>query len=488
MTSGRCGSEGQGCSVRGARNACWATDAIGSHPRCHAHDTRTPGGRRGPVTPARAIRIQRELSRRGVEPVAAEPRSRMFPSEYASPTQMLRLMATGPRDKHEADGGASAKLRNISLGASEKNLVPCFYRLEPCAEQKGSTTTRTLAACRSAKLKAPPFPSIAARLENDVALGISASSWPSGNVVGHCDDRLAQILVLSAVIVRCRGPLWPSEAWNCTTTGRAAAQQSVTMELRQMYMEAVERLLYVECGTTSDLLEDSNNPARTGPQCALATVGSEEGWDDENSHEGSVASTRSASGRRGRMHFVLDDLPAAVLSTSRVLKGFVEPSTLSTAAFGDRDAPRSDAPQKGVTVSAHSMWRYSLVRTAEDVPNRYDILDAMACVLEPCPGLKVRRVFCAVARQLALQLLNDATDGHVGLRGAAAAIAILQHINGRTECLAAEERIAGQRLLAVLERRLLRLQNLLPPELSLEATTALSELIASTQLFCGCLG
>ncbi|RNC46205.1 hypothetical protein TcCL_NonESM03999 [Trypanosoma cruzi] len=108
----------------------------------------------------------------------------------------------------------------------------------------------------------------------------------------------------------------------------------------------------------------------------------------------------------------------------------------------------------------------------------------MAYVLQPCRHLTVRRTFCAVTRQLALEVLWGAGNEKFGTRGGAAALRILQHINTRPFFLTVEERMAGQRFLALLERKLRSLMALLPPNALDEASQPTRELIDAVRLFC----
>lgn len=393
-----------------------------------------------------AIHIQRELKHCGAEPIATDPCDRMFPKQYASPLQMLRRTENQPI-------ALSSELLNTWGGTTRQDRKECYCqpkllsanycRVEPYCNNKVARPQLPSAFRRKGSL----FPSIAARLENDVALGLAASLWPSGNVVGHCDDRLAHLLVLSSTIVRCK----KIAQRDCEKLGGVAAARGVSSELRCEYMKAIEHLVYLERSVTETILLVPPNlgvsqerlPCRGG--AAL---------------QDSVAKSHTSKGTSV-------ELSVSILSAVRVLKGLIEPATLTDRA------------------TSNPTWQYSLVRTAADVPSRYDIVDAMSYTLEPYPGLAVPRIYCAVARQLALEILRSAGNGSIGDRAAVAALRILQHINTRTECLCSEEREAGQLFLSRLQWRLQRLTQMLASEVVDEATLPTRELVAATRMFCG---
>ncbi|RNF24488.1 uncharacterized protein Tco025E_02458 [Trypanosoma conorhini] len=386
-----------------------------------------------PLTPVDAIRVQRELKRRGGGTVAAERHGRMFASQYASPLQMLRW-STAVRGPPASRCGAEEQWRQSNTTSSHSLLSVPYYRAEPCACRQKRRGVASLLLAEGAK--PPPFPSNAARLENDVALGLAASLWHSGNVVGQCNDRLAHLLVLSSTVVQ-----WARSA------AQSGAEPHVPLELREALMAVIEHLVRLECVVARAMLLTSEEEKKEKPLRRQEL--------SENHFSRPTGATRMSPGA----------LAVAVKGAARVLKGLVEPATLATAAV---------APT----------WQYSLVRTAADVPNRYDILDAVAEVLRPCRRLTVRRTFCAVARHLALEVMQEAGEGKFGTRGGAAALRILQHINTRPGCLTTEERVAGQRLLALLERKERRLAALLPPDVSDEATLPTRELMQEVRLFC----
>ncbi|KEG05610.1 hypothetical protein DQ04_20041000, partial [Trypanosoma grayi] len=337
------------------------------------------------LTAVDAIRIQRELKYHDCEPIAAERDGRMFAAEYASPWQLLRRVATAgdsTSTRHHQQRGRRRTRRRSSLSL----LSSPYCRAEPYATtNKNRGTARSLVVREEKELL---FPSIAARLENDIALGLAVSLWKSGNVVGQCDDRLAHLLVLSATIMRCA---------RAEVRNHNSGEGHVPVELREAFMGVIEHLVRLERVAVKSLLL---TPPKTRRQ---------QGHEQEQQSPGSLAELPCGEGDAKVQPVTF---AVAVDGAARVLKGLVEPSTLAAAA---------------VTPT----WRYSLVRTAADVPNRYEILDAMTCVMRPGPRLIMRRTFCAVARQLALDVLRAAGDGTVGLRGGAAALRILQHINTR---------------------------------------------------------
>ncbi|EAN91555.1 hypothetical protein C3747_99g158 [Trypanosoma cruzi] len=386
-----------------------------------------------------AIRIQRELKRHGGEPIATEQGGRMFASQYASPLQMLRR-STAVRNSVSSCLQAEkekGQRRRAGKRSTFSWLSASYCRAEPCiGRRKGRGLTQLLLAREA---RPPPFPSVAARLENDIALGLAASMWQSGNVVGHCNDRLAHLLVLSSTVVQWVG----HEVQN-------GGEPRVPLELREAFMAVIEHFVRLECVVAREMLLTSVEEELQRQQGEYA----------QRQH----LPERSLSGTDVRKMSPAA-FSVAVESAARVIRGLVEPATLAAAAV---------APT----------WQYSLVRTAADVPNRYDILDAMAYVLQPCRHLTVRRTFCAVTRQLALEVLWGAGNEKFGTRGGAAALRILQHINTRPFFLTVEERVAGQRFLALLERKLRSLTALLPPNALDEASRPTRELIDAVRLFC----
>ncbi|KAH9597742.1 hypothetical protein LSM04_009349 [Trypanosoma melophagium] len=395
------------------------------------------------LTPTDAIRIQRELKRCGCKPVAAESNGRMFPSQYGSPSQMLRRTTQTPS---QTCGKLQQERRNRNSLLS--TMSASYYRVEPCVshrskENNNKKCTDTTETQSTNTLKSPPFPSIAARLENDMALGLAASLWDSGNVVGHCNDRLAHLLVLSTTVVQF------IQKGNRNRNNEPV----LSLPLREAFMSIIEHLVHLECVAVNALLRSPSKP--------------QEGKDLEQTQQWFKSSESDLFGNQiSETKIPSEYFTAAVESTTRVLKGLLEPKTLT-----------------GPTVSP--TWQYSLVRTANDVPNRYDIIDAMAYVLEPCRNLTIRCTFCAVARQLALDILRSAGDNNVRTRGVAAAIHILQYINGRSLCLTLEEREAARQVLTRLEYQEQRLTAMMSPEIVHEGTQPIRELIREVRIFSG---
>ncbi|ORC89470.1 uncharacterized protein TM35_000122450 [Trypanosoma theileri] len=397
------------------------------------------------ITPTDAIRIQQELKRCGCEPVAAECHGRMFPSQYGSPSQMLRwatpYQLSGERQQREKRNHTSFL---SSLSASYIRVEPCIHH--KCKKNKKCIDTIDPQSTKTT-MKPPPFPSIAARLENDIALGLAASLWDSGNVVGHCNDRLAHLLVLSTTIVQ-----------SMRKEERKEKEVFLSLQLREAFMSLIEHLVYLECVAANALLRTPSKPQEEEKEEEYFER--TQGWWLKCS-ESDFFYKKVTEMKIPSVYFT-----TAVESTTRVLKGLVEPKTLT-----------------GPTVSP--TWQYSLVRTANDVPNRYDILDAIAYVLQPCRNLTIRRTFCAVARQLGLDILRAAGEDNVGIRGAAAAIHILQYINGRALCLTVEEREVARKLGKTLEKKEQYLTALMSPEILNEATQPIRELIREVYIFGG---
>lgn len=400
----------------------------------HNHQQEEEESEKKQLTAEEAIRIQRELKLHGCEPRAVEQGGRMFAAQYGSPLLMLREVESVHKSASSLRGRKEQQQQRLKRDCSVPSSFGTSYcRVEPCTEHKNNRhTSRSLLA---REMRSPPFPSIAARLENDVALGLAASLWNSGNVVGHCDDRLAHLLVLSVTIVQ-----WVRHAAENTEKPR------VPLELREAFMAVIEHLVRLECVVASGM---------------WLTLGKESHRGEEEEEEEQC----SGSSTSMELSWGSDVFTSAVEGAVRVLKGLVEPATLTTATV---------AP----------VWQCSLVRTAADVPSRYDILDAMAYVLEPCRCFTVRRTFCSVARQLALEVLRDAGANKIGIRGGAAALRILQHINTRPVALTWEERGAGRSFLASLEQKTRRLTALLPPDVVDEATQSTRELVDAARLFC----
>ncbi|RNF09797.1 hypothetical protein TraAM80_01931 [Trypanosoma rangeli] len=389
-----------------------------------------------PFTPVDAIRIQQELKHHGGGIIAAEQHGRTFASQYASPLQMLRR-STALCNLPASRCGAEDPLRQGNRSTSRPLRSAPYCRAEPCVFRRKQRGAPQL--LHAGDVKPPPFPSSAARLENDVALGLAASLWHSGNVVGQCNDRLAHLLVLSSTVVQ-----------SVRCEAQSGLEPHVPLELREALMAVIEHLVRLECVVARAMLL---TPVEEEPHQRRAAYPKRHGLSE--GYSSGVTATRMS-----RSAFAV-----AVRGAALVLMGLVEPATLATA-------------------SVVPTWQCSLVRTAADVPNRYDILDALADVLRPCRRFTVRRTFCAVARHLALAVLQAAGEGKFGTRGGAAALCILRHINTRPVCLTVEERVAGQCFLAALERKARRLTALLPPDVSDEAIQPTRELIDAVRLFC----
>nr|CCC93349.1 conserved hypothetical protein [Trypanosoma congolense IL3000] len=412
------------------------------------------------LTAVKAINIQQRLRHCGAKIIAAEPHARMFPKQYASPLQMLRYVETPPG--HASGGLQVSPRRGDSQEASKQYMVyssqsnRSYFRVDPLLygrlnDTRGRRSKAKAGGPRSfhavaPRLRVPPFPSIAARLENDVALGLAVSLWPSGDVVGHCDDRVARLLVLASTIVRYKRS--SVDDYGCHEN--VATDRCIALELRHSYMEGVEHLVSLEHG-----LAESASSTPLG----YANI-------QNKSSSGSNSAQINFNVERQLFGPLLVELPVWFPGTTRFLKGLIEPAALCDDATAART------------------WQDLLTCAAADVAGRYDILDAMSYTLEPCPGLVVGQAFSAVARRLALEVLQSAGKGSIGDRGAIAAIRILQHLNMKVFCQCSEERVVAVRYLESVKRRLRRLRGLLSPEVVEEATHPTLEVLTAVQEFC----